>query len=219
MAVSGLAQGAPITGFSYPVVAKYAASGGTVSYSDGMILARGVSVAPSIETSGGEDNIFYANNGAAEQAQARFRRGTATFTVDGLLAAAERLILGLPAAGSTTVGSGTVAVTAYGDNQDIPYTGVGYVIRRMSAGVVFYQAVVYPKVRFAQFTPGAATEADDIDWQTTEIEATLLRDDSSNHDWQKVSEPLETELEAYNTVRVLLGLAVATAVPGNGAAT
>ena len=220
MAVTGLAAGAVITGFSYPVVAKYtASSGGAVTYSSGQVLARGVSVSPSIETTGGDDNVFYANNGAAETAQRRFRRGTATFTVDGLLRAAEALILGLPSQSSITVSTGTtVAVQNYGDDQSIPYCGAGFVIRRQSAGVVYYQGVVYPKVRFAQFTPGAATEGDDIDWQTTELEATLLRDDTANHVWQKVSEPLETELEAYNLVRVALGLAVAAAVPGNGAA-
>lgn len=218
MAVTGLAAGAVITGFSYPVVAKYAAAGGVVTYSDGQLLARGVSVAPSIETTGGDNNVFYANNGAAEEAQRRFRRGTATFTVDGLLRAAEALILGLPAQGSITVSTGTtVAVQSYGDDQNIPYCGVGYIVRRQSAGVVYYQAVVYTKVRFGQFTPGAATEGDDIDWQTTELEATMLRDDTSNHVWQIVSEPLATELEAYNVVRVKLGLAVAAAVPGNGA--
>lgn len=218
MAVTGLAAGAVITGFSYPVVAKYTASSGSVSYSSGQLLARGVSVAPSIETTGGDNNVFYANNGAAEEAQRRFRRGTATFTVDGLLRAAEALILGLPAQGSITVSTGTtVAVQSYGDDQNIPYCGAGYVIRRQSAGVVYYQAVIYPKIRFGQFTPGAATEGDDIDWQTTELEATLLRDDTANHVWQIVSEPLATELEAYNVVRVKLGLAVAAAVPGNGA--
>lgn len=217
MALGSFASGAVITGFSYPIVAIYANNGGTVSYSNGQILARGVSVSPSIETVGGADNTFYANNGAAEEAQQRFKSGTATFTVDGLLRDAEALILGLPAERSLTVGSDTVKMQDYNDDQAIPYCGVGYVIRRQSAGQVFYQAVIYNKVRFAQFTPGAETEGDDIDWQTTEIEATLLRDDSAKHCWQSVSEPVETELEAYNAVRVSLGLTAAEAVPGNGA--
>lgn len=217
MAVSHLASGAVITGFSYPVVAAYTVSSGTITYSSTQILARGVSVSPSIETQGGTDNTFYANNAAAEEAPQKFRRGTATFTVDGLLRAAEDLILGVVTSTATTVGTATVSVFENDDDQEIPYVGVGYVIRRQSAGEVFYQAVVYPKTRFAQFTPGAATEGDDIDWQTTEIEATLLRDDSAKHCWQKVSEPLATELEAYNTVLVLLGGSAAAAVPGNGA--
>ena len=217
MALGALANGAVTTGFRYPVVALYNNNGGTVTYTGGMDLARGVSVSPSIETTGGNNNIFYANDAAAEEAQQRFRRGTATLTVDGLLRAAEDLILGLPAQTDFTVGSATVKETVYGDAQTIPYVGLGYVIRRQSAGVVFDQGVVYTKSRFAQFVPGAQTEGDDIDWQTQELEATLLRDDTTAHAWQKVSEPLETDLEAYNYVRVHLGLAVAAAVPGNGA--
>ena len=218
MAVTGLASGAVITGFGYPVVAKYAASGSTVTYSNGQDLARGVSVSTSIETLG-EDNIFYANNEAAEVAPLRFRRGTATLTVDGLLVAAEKLILGLPDARSLTVGSGTVSMEDYGDDQEIPYCGFGYIIRRQSAGVEYYQGVVYTKTRFAQFEPGAETQGEDIDWQTTELEATLIRDDTSKHNWKSVSEPLATALEAYNAVRVSLGMSPAADLPTNGAVT
>lgn len=214
MTLGTLANGAVTTGFSYPVVAKYNENGGTVTYSDGLDMARGVSVSVSIETTG-ENNPFYANNAAAEEAPRKFRRGTATITVDGLLRSAENLILGAITPTSLTVGSDSVDMYANDDDQVIPYVGYGNVIRRQSAGEVFYQAVVYPKVRFAQFTPGAATEEDDIDWQTQELEAALLRDDTSKHKWQVVSAPLETELEAYNAVRVFLGLTVATAVPGN----
>lgn len=218
MAVTGLANGAVITGFGFPVVATYSATGTTVTYSNGQDLARGVSVSTSIETLG-EDNVFYANNEAAEVAPLRFRRGTATLTVDGLLVAAEKLILGLPNARSLTVGSDTVAMEDYGDDQQIPYCGVGYVIRRQSAGVEFYQGVVYTKTRFSQFEPSAETQGEDIDWQTTELEATLLRDDSAKHNWKSVTEPLDTALEAYNAVRVSLGMSVATELPTNGAVT
>lgn len=218
MAVTGLASGAVITGFGFPVVAKYTVSSGTVTYTSGQDLARGVSVSTSIETLG-EDNVFYANNEAAEVAPLRFRRGTATLTVDGLLVAAEKLILGLPDARSLTVGSGTVSMEDYGDDQEIPYCGIGYVIRRQSAGVEYYQGVVYTKARFSQFEPGAETQGEDIDWQTTELEAMLLRDDTSKHNWKSVTAPLETALEAYNAVRVSLGMSVAAALPTNGAVT
>ena len=219
MAVTGLASGAVITGFGYPYVAKYTVSSGTVSYTSGQVLARGVSVSTSIETLG-EDNIFYANNAAAEVAPLRFKRGTATLTVDGLLVAAEKLILGLPNARSLTVQSGvTVEMEDYGDDQNIPYVGIGYVIRRQSAGVEYFQGVVYLKARFSQFEPGAETQGEDIDWQTTELEATLLRDDTSKHNWKTVTAPCETALEAYNAVVVTLGGTAAAALPTNGAVT
>lgn len=214
MAVTGLAKGAVTTGYSYPVVALYGNNGGTVSYTSGMDLARGVSNEPSIETAN-DNNTFYANNAAAEEGERRFRRGEVTITVDGLLRTAENLIMGINGTRDLTVGSATVKMTDYGDSQSIPYCGYGFVVRRQSAGTVFYQAHVYNKVRFAQFVPGAATEGEEIDWQTTELSATLLRDDTTSHNWQTVSEPLATELEAYNALRVTLGLAVAAALPGN----
>ena len=57
---SKFAAGQVVTGFSFPVVALYQNNGGTVSYTGGMDLARGVSVDPDIETSG-DDNDFAAN--------------------------------------------------------------------------------------------------------------------------------------------------------------
>ena len=209
-----LAAGQVVTGFSFPVVALYNNNGGTVTYTDGMDLARGVSLDPDVATSG-DENIFYANNRSAETAQRRFRNGSMRLTVDGLLTAAEKLIMGLGAAAASTVtvGQATVNMTDYGEGQQIPYVGVGAVVRSQSNGVELFRAVVYTKCRFEQFNLPAATEEEDIDWQTTELNAQLNRDDTAKHNWQRVSEPLATELEAYNTVRVILGLEAAQALP------
>lgn len=211
---STLAAGQVVTGFSFPVVALYNNEGETVTYTSGMDLARGVSLDPDVATSG-DENIFYANNRSAETAQRRFRNGSISLTVDGLLTAAEKLIMGLGAgaASTVTVGQATVNMTDYGEAQQIPYVGIGAVVRSQSNGVEIFRAVVYTKCRFEQFNLPAATEEDDIDWQTTELSAQLSRDDTVKHNWQRVSEPLETELEAYNTVRVILGLTPATALP------
>lgn len=209
-----LAKGQVVTGFSFPMVALYNNNGGTVTYTGGMDLARGVSIDVDIETAN-EDNKFAANNRTAETAQQRFRSGTANLTVDGLLRQAENLIMGLPAAASSdvTVGQNTVQMTDYGDDQEIPYVGLGVIVRSQSNGVELFRAWIYTKVRFAQFTVPAATEDEDIDWQTTELSGALNRDDTPNHNWQRVSEPLATELEAYNTLRVVLGMEPATALP------
>lgn len=211
---STLAAGQVVTGFSFPVVALYNNEGGTVSYTNGMDLARGVSMDPDVATSG-DENIFYANNRSAETAQRRFRNGSLGLTVDGLLTAAEKLIMGLGAAAESTVtvGQATVNMTDYGEGQQIPYVGVGAVVRSQSNGVELFRAVVYTKARFEQFNLPAATEEEEIDWQTTELSAQLNRDDTAKHNWQRVSEPLETELEAYNVVRVILGLETVQALP------
>lgn len=199
-----MASGRVITGFSAPWVAKYAATGTTVTYTSAQILARGVNVKIEPEDAS-SDNIFYADNVSAEVVQGIFTGGTLTLTVDGLLDAAEKLVYGLPAAESVTVGSSSVNVTSYGDNMSIPYVGVGFVIRYQNDGVVSYVPMVVPKCRFKQHSVEAATQESDIDWQTQELEATILRDDSANHNWKKIGEAQTTEAEAVNVVKALLG--------------
>ena len=202
------AAGKVCIGFSKPYVALYSSgSGGTPTYSQGRILARGVSV--SIEAELGDDNNFFADNVAAETAPGTFTGGTATLTVDGLLAEAEALILGLPDPTQITVGDtpGTsVDVYSYGDAMQIPYVGIGFVVQYMSDGVISYTPVVLTKARFS--TPGldAATQEDSIDWQTQELEASLMRDDSTGHVWKKVAADQETEAEAEAVLKAMLNI-------------
>ena len=135
-----MANGRVATGFSMPRVAKYEASGTTVTYTGVMALARGVDVTLSPESS--DENIFYADNKSAESAAGEFTGGTVTLTVDGLLDAARNFIFGLPTADS----SGWVA---FGDDMAVPYVGIGYITRYMSDGVTTYVPTVISKARFS----------------------------------------------------------------------
>lgn len=187
-----MAAGRVMTGFSLPYVALYTASGGTVTYSQGQRLARGVQV--SIEAEAEDDNIFYADNISAESAPGIFTSGTATFTVDGLKLDAERLIMGIPAAD-------TEGFIHYGENLTIPYVGVGFVCRYMEDGVTSHVPYILTKCRFV--TPGvdAQTATETIEWQTQEITATLLRDDTSNHDWKLVGSGETSEAAAEAKIK------------------
>lgn len=187
------AAGRVCTGFSKPYVAKYSATGTTVTYSNGMLLARGVSVAIQPETAD-EDNIFYADNVAAETVGGTFTGGSATLTVDGLLDAARKLIYGLPTADAD-------GFMAYGDNQSIPNVGIGFVARFMSDGVTSYVPVILTKCRFNEPELNAATQEEDIDWQTEELEATILRDDTANHVWKLLGAELATEALAEAKIK------------------
>ena len=82
------------TGFSKPYVAKYANESSTVTYSEGMPLARGVSL--SLEVEAADDNNFYADNVVSVTESGKFVSGSATITVDGLSNDAATLIFGLP---------------------------------------------------------------------------------------------------------------------------
>ena len=193
------AAGKVCTGFSMPYVAKYAAAGGNVTYSEVMRLARGVSV--SIEPEVGDDNRFYADNIVAETAPGTFTGGTVTLTVDGLLEAAEKFIMGLPAA--KTVNG--VEVLAYGDSANPPYVGIGFLARYMSDGVTTWVPIVLTKTRFSQPSTSAATQEDAIDWQTQELSATLMRDDTANHDWKWIGADCATEEAGVAALQALLG--------------
>lgn len=196
-----MANGRVITGFSHPYVAKYATTEQTgnivLAYSDGQILARGVSANLSVESS--DDNNFYADNIIADTAVGSFGSGELTLTVDGLLDAATRLILGLPAAD----GDGW---THYGDSMDIPYVGVGFIVRYMSGGSTTYVPVVLHKCKFAVPNIDAATQEEDIDFQTQELTATVLRDDTANHEWRVVGTAVTTEALADNAIKTYLNI-------------
>lgn len=192
-----MAAGRILTGFSLPYVALYSAAGNTVTYSSGQRLARGVSV--SIEAEAEDDNIFYADNISAESAPGIFTSGTATFTVDGLKLAAEQLIMGIPAADSQ-------GFIHYGESLTIPYVGVGFICRYMEDGVTSYVPVILTKCRFV--TPGidAATATETIEWQTQELTASLLRDDTTNHDWKLVGGEQTTEAAAEAKIKTLFAI-------------
>lgn len=191
-----MANGKVITGYSKPYVALYNAEGSTVTYSNGMPLARGVGFNMDPETS--EDNSFYADNIVAENEPAEFTRGTATITVDGLKDAANKLIYGLPTA--------TEGWTDYDDDQKIPYVGYGHIVRYQEDGDEGFVPVIYPKIRFQEAPDSAETQEENIDWQTQELTAGVFRDDSPKHRWKRLGESQTTEDAADAMLRTALGI-------------
>ena len=192
-----MAAGKVLTGFSLPYVALYSANGGTVTYSSGQKLARGVSV--ELEPTVGDNNNFYADNVIAETAGGIMTGGQVTLTVDGLLETAEKLILGLPAADTNDW-------YHYGDAMSIPYVGIGFICRYQSEGVVTYTPVVLTKARFQTPSLSAATQEEDIEWQTQELVADLARDDTSSHDWKLVGEAQTTEALAEGMLKTMFNI-------------
>lgn len=191
------AAGKVLTGFSLPYVALYGHSGTTVTYSSGQKLARGVSV--SIEPESGDENNFYADNIAAESSPGVFTNGTVKLTVDGLLAAAERLIMGLPTADAQ-------GFMHYGDDMSIPYVGIGFICRYMSDGVTTYTPVILRKCRFTSPGTDANTQEEEIDWQTQELSAAILRDDTAKHDWKYVGGDEADEAAAEAKIKTVFSI-------------
>lgn len=199
-----MANGKVITGYSKPYVALYNSNDGDITYSDGMPLARGVSV--NVNAESGDGVNFYADNVTAESVGGVFTGATVTLVVDGLKAAARTLIMGLPEPSTIDVGGESVNVYDYDDRQTIPNVGIGFIIRRMENGVTTYMPVVLTKCAFGVDGLEAATQEDSIDFQTTELEATVMRDDSANHLWRRIGEDQATEAEAENVIKTLLNI-------------
>lgn len=199
-----MANGKVITGYSKPFVALYNNNEGTIAYSSGMPLARGVDV--SVEAETGDAVNFYADNVMAESVGGVFTGATITMTVDGLKDAARKLIMGLPNAEPLTVGSDSVDIYTYDDRQNIPNVGIGFVVRYMESGVTSYQPVVFTKASFSVDGLDAATQEEEIEFQTTELEAALMRDDSEHHAWRKIGAEQTTETAAVNVVKALLNI-------------
>jgi len=193
-----MANGRVITGYSLPVYAVMSANG---EYGEVKPLARGVDVSLDIDTA--DSNIFYADNVQAESASGLFSSGTATFNVDGLKDDARKDIQGLPTAEDVTGVTGATALV-YDDRQVIPYCGVGFIVRVMEAGVTSYIPYVLTKVQFAVDGLEAATQEEEIDWQTSELTATIFRDDTTHHAWRKIGSEQTTEANAAAVVAALL---------------
>lgn len=215
MDTSNFARGAVVTGFSFPQVALCSASQGTVTYTGVRDLARGVSISPNL-TVANAGSALYLNNRASERGKPKFRSGTAQLGVDGLLVVSEKMIMGVPAGATQTVEVAEnvdVEFYTYDDDQDIPYVGLGVIVQLQSNGTTFYVGFIYRKLQFEQFDVPATTEGQEIDWQTQSLNAAIFVDDTAKHAWKWFSEPLATELEAYNACRVALGGTAVEALP------
>ena len=193
-----MANGKVITGYSKPIVAKYVYNQGTISYTDKTALARGVEVDLEVEI--GDATNFFADNTIAESVAGQFNGATATLTVDGLKDTARDLIAGLVTSKTIIANSSTVTAKAYDDLQVIPYVGIGFVVRYMENGVTSYAPVILPKAQFSPESIKAATQGESVEFQTTELQATVMRADDDNHTWKIVAQDQTTEAKAVAVI-------------------
>lgn len=167
------------TGYRKPVYATYTESSGTVTYGTPASLGRGVSMDWDVEVS--DTNNFYADDTLAESVGGLFQSGSGTAVIDGLDQATAKAILGLAA--TRTIGG--VTVQGYGSTTP-PYVGLGFIRRQMMNGTTTYLPIIFPKVRFNMPAGNAATQEEEIDWQTQELTFTIFRDDTTNAEWMVV---------------------------------
>lgn len=195
-----------LIGLSKPYIATYVNNNGTVTYSARTVLGKYTNLDLSLDSA--DENVLYADNGPAES-DSQFSGGTVTVTTDDLLAAAFKTALGLTESAIAT----TVATTTptpkwlvFDDSQNAPYFALGGIIKKRVNGSTKWVCFVLEKIKFRNPDLSIATQGETIEWQTPELEATILRSDASGHPWFRMSTELDSEedavavLEDYMTV-------------------
>lgn len=202
--VSKLAAGRVGVGFSDPCVGLYNGTGAPGTHTNGMRLARGVSVSFNISTA--EDSKFNADDVVAESDTDKFASGTVTLVVDGLHAKAERFISGESEPENFEVGGQSIQLTRTGRTADAPNVGIGFIRVYQSAGVMMFVPIILPKAKFHQTVPDAETQTDRKNYQTTSLTADLMRIDDDSNDWKWVGADFSTRDEARAVLHALLGV-------------
>ncbi len=192
-------------GLSKPYYAKYTENNGNVTYSGGAKIGKAIELNMSLE--GQEENNLYADNAIAESANS-FGGGTLTLTTDDLLPEPMIGILGVKETEITSEAVKTEGAKwlVFDDAQDTPYVGFGGIIKAQQGNKTKWIAIVYPKIKFQNTGDAAVTQGESIEWQTPELTATLLRDDTVNHEWRRMSTPLDTEAEAEAVIKEFLNI-------------
>jgi hypothetical protein len=196
-------------GLSKPYAAVYAVSGGTVSYTSGKLCGKAISLELSLE--GGNDNILYADNAPCES-DTQFAGGSLTIGTDDLYADVMKTFLGMPEESITTTGFTNFTTASpkwYKNNDDqvVPYLGFGAIAKKKIGGAIKYVAIIFNKIQFANLAQSMETQGDTVSWQTESIEATVMRDDSTKHDWRWISSDLDTEADAETLIKDALDIA------------
>jgi len=187
-----------VIGLSKPMVAVYSNTGNAVTYTKGAVLGKAITFSAEIEQ--GDDNKLYGDNGVTESDKS-FSDGTLTIGTDDLTQEASALILGIEPA---EAGEGSKELI-YNDDMTVPYMGFGCVVKKKKDGTYKWRAVVFPKIMFDIPSDAADTQGESIEWQTPELTATILRDDTEKHAW-KMECTFATEAEAVTYIEGKLGM-------------
>lgn len=185
-------------GLSKPYYAIYSASGNTITYSNGGVLGKATEANITINTT--EDNNLYADNSIAET-ERTFSDGSLTISTDDLSTEVSAAIIGLTQQGIGTITGVTdenVVELLYDDDQNAPYLGIGFIIKKRVGGSYKWRGVVLTKAMFSIPGDAAVTQGESVEWQVPTLTAAIMRDDSAKHCWKKEATfTTEEQAEAY----------------------
>ena len=177
-------------GLSQPYYSTYTESSGTITYGTAKKLGKATTVDLSIDNKDPEK--LYADNGVAETLSL-FSSGTVTLGIDELDLATAAEILGLSAPSS----SGGITFTA---DAVAPYVGLGFIVKKIKAGTIKYRAIAFFTAQFKPVDFSVNTQGETVEFQTPELEATIMKDDSSTPQWSWW-EDFDTESAALSALQ------------------
>lgn len=181
------------------------ANGVVTGYSG--VQTMGKAISASFEPNTPDDNPLYANNAIAENDSSSASGGTLTLTLDRLTMDAAADLYGLEVEEvSVTVGEapGTQAtgkaLKFTGMEQSSP-VGVAFIRMNQEDGVRNHEVVLYRRVTFGMPAEEAQTLGESIEWQTPEIEGSVmgLEGDGTNAWYEKVRFDTQAAAIAYIT--------------------
>lgn len=171
------------------------------------VKTMGKAISASFEPNTPDDNPLYANNAVAENDSSGASGGTLTLTLDRLTQEAAADLYGLTVEDvEVTVGDtpgkkveGT-ALKYTGNEQSAP-VGVAFIRQNQVDGVRNHEVILYRRATFSMPADSAQTMGGSIEWQTPEIEGTVmgLEGDGTNAWFEQVIFPTQEAAIAYIT--------------------
>lgn len=171
------------------------------------VKTMGKAISASFEPNTPDDNPLYANNSVAENDSSGASGGTLTLTLDRLTQEAAADLYGLTVEDvKVTVGDtpGTqvdgTALKYTGNEQSAP-VGVAFIRQNQVDGVRNHEVILYRRATFSMPADSAQTMGESIEWQTPEIEASVmgLEGDGTNAWFEQVIFPTQEAAIAYIT--------------------
>lgn len=182
-------------GLSQPYYATYTNTSGTVTYSGLQKLGKATTVDVSLDNKDPEK--LYADNGPVESLWL-FSGATVTLGIDELSLEVAADVLGLTA--PTTQAPG-ITFTA---DAVAPYVGLGFIVKKVYEGTVKYRVVIFYKAQFKPVDFSINTQGETVEFQTPELEASVLKDDTTDAKWSDWHD-YETEAAALTALQAALG--------------
>lgn len=171
------------------------------------VQTMGKAISASFDPNTPDDNPLYANNAIAENDSSSASGGTLALTLDRLTMDAAADLYGLEveevsvnvgeAPGTKATGK---ALKFTGMEQSSP-VGVAFIRMNQEDGVRNHEVVLYRRVTFGMPAEEAQTLGESIEWQTPEIEGSVmgLEGDGTNAWYEKVKFDTQAAAIAYIT--------------------